>query len=296
VRFAVIPDPTTRALELRKGSADVAINAMATDTVLTLEKEPELQVLRAPGTIVTYLAFNLRDPILKDVRVRQAIAFAIDRAPMINYLWRNSARPAASILPPESWAYDDDVQKYNYDPEHARQLLDAAGYPVINGVRFHMTMKTATEETGRLVAAVLQQQLRAVGIALDIRSFEFATFYSDVTHGEFQFYSLRWVGGNEDPDIFELVFDSNRFPPKGSNRGFYSNPRVDELIREGRRELDQNKRKQIYAELQQTLAKDLPYINLWYLDNVLVARKRVKNITIDPAGSYDFLRTAEIQQ
>jgi peptide/nickel transport system substrate-binding protein len=71
---------------------------------------------------------------------------------------------------------------------------------------------------------------------------------------------------------------------------------VDELIREGRRELDQNKRKQIYAELQQTLAKDLPYINLWYLDNVLVARKRVKNITIDPAGSYDFLRTAEIQQ
>jgi peptide/nickel transport system substrate-binding protein len=296
VRFSVIPDPTTRALELRKGSADIAINAMAADTVLTLEKDPNLQILRAPGTIVTYLAFNLRDPILKDARVRQAIAYAIDRKPMIEYLWRNTARPAASVLPPESWAYSDNVQKYDYDPGRANKLLDEAGYPATNGVRFHITMKTATEETGRLVAAVLQQQLRAVGIALDIRSFEFATFYSDVTHGEFQFYSLRWVGGNEDPDIFELIFDSNRFPPKGSNRGFYSNPRVDQLIDEGRHELDQNKRKQIYGELQQILAKDLPYINLWYLDNVLVARKRVKNIQLDPAGSYDFLKTADIQQ
>ena len=296
VRFAVIPDPTTRALELRKGSADIAINAMAADTVLTLEKDPNLQILRSPGTIMTYLAFNLRDPILKDARVRQAIAYAIDRKPMIEYLWRNTARPASSVLPPESWAYNDDVQKYDHDLERAKKLLDEAGYPATNGVRFHITMKTATEETGRLVAAVLQQQLRAVGIALDIRGFEFATFYSDVTHGEFQFYSLRWAGGNEDPDIFELIFDSNRFPPKGSNRGFYSNPRVDQLIDEGRHELDQSKRKQIYAELQQILAKDLPYINLWYLDNVLVARKRVKNIQLDPAGSYDFLKTAEIQQ
>jgi peptide/nickel transport system substrate-binding protein len=233
---------------------------------------------------------------LKDVRVRQAIAYAIDRGPLIRYLWHDYARPAASILPPESWAYDDHVQKYNYDPERSRQLLDAAGYREVNGVRFHIAMKTATEETGRLLAAVLQQQLSAVGIALDIRSYEFATFFSDVTHGEFQFYSLRWVGGNEDPDIFELIFDSNRFPPHGSNRGFYSNPLVDELISEGRHELDQNKRKQIYAGIQESLAKDEPYINLWYLDNVLVASRRVKNITLDPAGSYDFLKTAEIQQ
>lgn len=295
VRFAVVPDPTTRALELRKGSADVGINAFAADTMLALQKETKLQVLREPGTELQYLAFNLRDPILKDVRVRQAIAYAIDREPIIHYLWRDCARPAASILPPESWAYDENVQKYNYDPQHARQLLDEAGYPEIHGVRFHITMKTATEETGRLLAAFLQQQLSAVGIALDIRSFEFATFFSDVTHGEFQFYSLRWIGGNEDPDIFEYVFDSNRFPPHGVNRGFYANSRVDELIAKGRHELDVKKRGQIYAEIQQILATDEPYINLWYLDNVLVASPRVKNIALDPSGSYDFLKTAEIQ-
>lgn len=294
VRFAVVPDPTTRALELRKGSADVGINAFAPDTVLALEKQTSLQVLRAPGTELQYLAFNLSDPVLKDVRVRQAIAYAIDRGPLITSLWRNYARPAASVLPPESWAYDDQVKKYNYDPERARQLLDAAGYPAVNGVRFHIVMKTATEETGRLLAAVLQQQLRAVGITLDIRSFEFATFFSDVTHGEFQFYSLRWVGGNEDPDIFEYVFDSHRFPPFGVNRGHFANPRVDELIAEGRQDLDQSKRKQTYAELQEILAQQEPYINLWYLDNVLIASKRVSNLTLDPAGSYDFLKTAEI--
>lgn len=117
VRFAVVPDPTTRALELRKGSADIVSNSLSSDMVLALQKEPNLEVQHAPGTVVAYLAFNLRDPILRDVRVRHALAYAIDRRPMIQYLWRDLAHPAASILPPQSWAYDADVPKYDYDPE-----------------------------------------------------------------------------------------------------------------------------------------------------------------------------------
>jgi len=294
VRLAVVPDPTTRALELRKGSADIASNALTFDTVLTLQREPALQVERAPGTILSYMAFNLRDPILKDARVRQAIAYAIDRRPLIQYLGRGFVRPADSVLPPESWAYNDDVPHYDYNPARARQLLDTAGYPAVRGLRFHLTMKTSTEESTRLLAAVLQQQLREVGIALDIRTFEFATFFSDVTHGEFQFYSLRWIGGNEDPDIFEYVFHSAKFPPNGANRSFYSNPRVDALVDRARSELDQNTRRQLYAELQRVLADDLPYINLWYYDNVLVHTKRVQNLTLNPSGNYDFLKTAEL--
>jgi peptide/nickel transport system substrate-binding protein len=294
VRFMVVPDSTTRALELRKGSADVAINALAPDTVVTLQRDPSLRVLQGPGTVLAYVAFNLRDPILQDVRVRQAIAYALDRRPHIHYLWRDAARPAASVLPPESWAYDANVPQYLYDPEKARQLLDAAGYPVVNGVRFHLTMKTSTEESSRAMAAVFQQQLRDVGIALDIRSFEFATFFSDVTHGEFQMYSLRWVGGNEDPDIFGYAFHSSSIIPKGANRQYYSNPRVDSLIDAARIEADQNARKQDYAAIQQILAEDVPYIDLWYFDNVLVYSSRVKNLQLNPSGNYDFLRTAEL--
>ena len=293
VRFAVVPDPTTRALELRKGSADVAINALTADTVLALEREPNLKIERGPGTILSYLAFNTRDPVLQDVRVRQAIAYAVDRGPLLQYIWRGFAQPALSVLPPQSWAYDANVATYPHDPEKARQMLDAAGYNLRDGVRFHLTMKTSTEESTRLLAAVLQQQLRDVGIALDIRTFEFATFFADVTRGAFQFYSLRWIGGNEDPDIFE-TFHSHRFPPNGTNRGFYSNPRLDDLINQARRETDQNARKQIYDEVQRILAQDEPYINLWYFDNVLVHTRRVENLTLNPSGNYDFLKTAEI--
>jgi peptide/nickel transport system substrate-binding protein len=292
VRFTVVPDATTRGLELRKGSADIASNAFGADPVLTLQREPRLVVQRAPGSVMTYLALNCRDPILQDVRVRRALAYAIDRRPMVQYLWQNFVRPAFSVLPPESWAYNPDVPQYNYDPARARSLLDEAGYPAVNGVRFHLTMKTSTEESPRLIASVLQQQLREVGIVLDIRTFEFATFFADVTHASFQMYSLRWVGANEDPDIFEYVFHSSKFPPHGANRTFYSNPRLDTLIDKARSELDQNARKQLYAEIQMIVAQDVPYINLWYLDNVVVHSKRVTGIALNPSGNYDFLKTA----
>jgi peptide/nickel transport system substrate-binding protein len=295
VRFAVVPDATTEALELRKKSADLTINSLTPDTVITLEREPFLAVEHAPGTEIQYLGFNLRDPILKDVRVRQAIAYALDRRPMIQYLWGGWAQPARSVLPPQSWAYNGDVPAYDHDPDKARALLDAAGYPAVNGVRFHLTMKTSTTESTRLMAAVIQQQLREVGIVLDIRSFESATFLADVIHGAFQLYGLRWVGGNQDPDIF-YVFHSSRFPPSGANRGRYSNPKVDGLIDQARREVDQAKRKSTYAELQLILADELPYIDLWYLDNVLVHNKRVRNLQLNSAGNYDFLRTAELVQ
>jgi len=295
VRFAVVPDATTQALELRKGSADVAINASySPDTVITLEREKNLGIERGGGTRLAYLGFNLRDPILKDARVRQAIAYALDRQPMIDYLWRGQSQPARSVLPPQSWAYDGDVPAYDHDAAKANQLLEAAGYPMVNGVRFHITMKTSTDENTRLMVAVMQQQLREVGIALDIRSYEFATFFSDVQHGAFQMYGLRWIGGNEDPDIFGYAFQSSRFPPNGANRAFYSNAKVDALIDQARREVDASVRKPLYREVQRIVADDLPYINLWYLDNVLVHTRRVRNLKLNPAGNYDFLRTAEL--
>jgi peptide/nickel transport system substrate-binding protein len=295
VRFAVVPDETTEALELRKGSADIAINAFLTpDTVATLARNPDLVVETGSGTRLAYLGFNLRDPILNDVRVRQAIAYALDRGPMIQYLWRGQAQPARSVLPVQSWAYNGDVPAYSHDPEKAKQLLDGAGYLPVNGVRFHMTMKTSTDANTRLMVAVMQQQLREVGIALDIRSFEFATFFSDVQRGAFQMYGLRWIGGNEDPDIFEYAFHSSKFPPNGANRNYYSNPKVDALIDRARREIDPDVRKPLYAEIQQILAQDLPYVNLWYLDNVVVHTKRVSNLKLNPAGNYDFLRSVEL--
>ena len=298
VRFKVVPDATTRALELRKGSADAEINALPADMLPVLERQPNLLIERSPGTAYQYLALNLRDPILRDVRVRQAVALAINRAPIIESLWHGMARPANSILPPQHWAYFAGAHSYDYDPAAAARLLDEAGYPVrADGVRLHLMMKTSTDETTRLLSAVLQQQLRAVGIALDIRSYEFATFYSDVTRGAFQLYSLRWVGGsNQDPDVFENVFDTASFAPKRANRGFYSNPEADRLIALGRRSVDIPTRTEAYHNLQAVLNQDLPYIHLWWADNVVVHTRRLTGLTISPAGNYDFLRTARLAE
>jgi len=107
-------------------------------------------------------------------------------------------------------------------------------------------------------------------------------------------YGLRWIGGNEDPDIFEYAFHSAKIPPAGANRVYYSNPRVDELIDQARREIDPAVRKPLYAQVQQQVAEDVPYFNLWYLDNVMVHTSRVRNIKLNPAGNFDFLRTAEL--
>jgi peptide/nickel transport system substrate-binding protein len=296
VRFNVVPDATTRALELRKGSADAEINALPGDMIPALARQPQLVVDRAPGTSYQYLAMNLRDPILKNELVRQALAYAIDRPPLIHYLWHDMARPANSILPPRHWAYDAGAKQYPHDLAKARALLDEAGYPAgADGMRFHLVMKTSTDESTRLLCAVLQQQLRQAGVALDIRSYEFATFYADVVKGAFQLYSLRWVGGsNQDPDVFENVFDTASFAPKRANRGYYSNPEVDRLIAIGRRSVDEPERAAAYAAIQKILNRELPYVHLWWADNVLVRTRRLENVHLSPAGNYEFLRDATL--
>jgi peptide/nickel transport system substrate-binding protein len=298
VRFAVVPDTITRVLELRKGSADVEINALTADMVGSLRAERGLIVEQAPGTSVQYLGFNLRDPVLTDLRVRQAIAYAIDVRPVIEYLWHNTVRPVASVIPPVHWAYDSTLHPYPRDVQKAKELLQEAGYSTEVGKRIHLVMKTSNaDETSRLLAMILQQQLRDVGIDLEVRTFEFATFYADVVKGAFQMYTLRWVGGaNQDPEIFEYILDSKSFAPRRANRSYYSNPQVDGWIEQARIELDQEKRQQIYAKIQQQALRDLPSLNLWTLDNVVVHTARVRNVHPDPAGNYDFLREAEIAE
>lgn len=226
VEFKVVPDATSRALELRKGSADVEFNALTADMVATLAEVKSLGIARAPGESYQYLAFNLENRALTWA-VRQAIANGIDREAMIQYLWRGMARPADSVLPPENWAHAQGLAVYPYNPSEARKLMDEAGlHPGPDGVRLRLVMKTSTDQTARELAAALQAQLRKIGVALEIRPFEFATFYADINRGSFDLYSLRWISGNDDPDILSYLFDSRRAPPDGANRGHYTNPEV----------------------------------------------------------------------
>jgi peptide/nickel transport system substrate-binding protein len=295
VRFSVVPDAITASLELEKGSGDVAINSLPMDALPVLAARPNLRVDTSTGTELQYLNFNLRDPLLSDARVRQAIACAIDRGLIIQTLMHGHAQPAASMLPANHWAWTGDVDRYNYDPARAERLLDESGHPRgEGGVRLHLAMKTSNQEETRLLAAVLQQQLARVGIALDLRSYETATFYSDVRRGAFQMYSLRWIGGNEQPDIFNYVFSTASFSPAGANRSHYSNAKVDALLDDAAQNIDTARRRTDYVEAQQILARDLPAFNLWYLDTIVVHSRRLNHVEPSASGSYSFLETAEL--
>jgi peptide/nickel transport system substrate-binding protein len=297
IRFEVVPDTITSALELQKGSADLASNVLTFDMVHTLETRPNLKVESGPGSPVVYVTFNVTDPLLKDRRVRQAVACAIDRQTIVDSIWRGQARLANTLLPTGHWAAatNDQLAQYPHDLMRAQQLLDEAGFPADkDGVRMRLTLKTSTDGTTRLMAAVLQQQLRAAGIRLEIRSAEFGTFYSDVTKGAFQIYALRWIGSNEDPDIFRYAYGSGSFPPKGGNRGRYSSLRVDALLAEASASSDRAVRKKDYLEVQRILAEDLPGIPLWYPNNELVHTRRIGNLRPLASGNFDFLREAEV--
>ena len=298
VRFEVIPDTITTALEMKKGSGDVESNVLTLDMVHALQGLPNLRTESGPGAFVLYANFNVTDPALRDPRVRQAIACSIDKDALIAALWRGQARPAETLLPPGHWAVADNatLPQYTHDVARAIRLLDEAGLkPDKNGIRLRFTLKTSTDETTRLEAQAMQEEMRAAGIELSLRSSEFATFYSDITKGAFQMYILRWIGSNEDPDIFRYTSASSMFPPKGGNRGHYSNARVDALLQEANASTDQDVRRRDYIEVQQILANDLPAIPLWYPNNEVVHSTRLTNVTLNPGGSFDFLRTAELR-
>jgi peptide/nickel transport system substrate-binding protein len=292
VRFRIVPDAVVRALELRKGSADLEMSSLSPDIIPVLARQPDLAVTDRTGTNFSYLSFNLEDAVLSHREIRQALAFATDREALIRYLLGGQAKLAAGVLPPDHWAAEANVAQYAYDPARAEQVLDAAGFPrKPDGVRLRLTLKCSTEEQARLIGAALQEQWRRVGIELEIRPLELATLFSDVAKGNFQMTYQRWVGANTDPDFFEYAFSSKRFPPDGANRGHYRNARIDALTDQIRVEMNQEKRKEQCSEVQRILADDLPYLPLWFNDVVSVHRRSLGPLEPPSTGNYNFLAT-----
>lgn len=295
ILFKVIPEDTVRMLALKKGDVQFVLNGLPPDALDALKDDRNLVVERGPGTTYSYLGFNLRDPILKVHAVREAIARAIDRDAIVTGVYRGQARPATGLLPPGHWAYEGDVPTYPYDPAAARRLLDEAGFPDPEGPapRFALTYKTSQNQLTRRIGEVLQEQLAQVGIQVTVRSYEWGTFYADIKSGNFQLYTLSWVGVT-DPDIYNYAFDSRSVPPDGANRGRYANPELDALLAQGRTEGDREKRRAIYARVQRIVARDLPYVSLWHPESVLVRDRRLTGFVLSPVGDYTSLAHARM--
>ena len=295
VVLRIVPDEVMRGLELRKGTIDLVINDVSPDILHGLRGEDELQTTTAPGVDYQYIGINLSDPALRDVRVRRALTHAIDRQAIVDYLRRGLARPADGLIPPIAWAHEPGLTSYAFDPARARQLLDEAGYPDPDGdgpaARLRFTLKTSNIEFNRLQAAVVQQDLAHVGVALDVRTYEFATLFADVIAGNFQLYFLQWSGGAmADPDILRRAFHSSQAPPIGFNRGRFSNAEVDALLDEAATSLDPFRRHAAFAQVQRVLAREVPYVSLWHKTNFAIAQRDLAGLRLSPIADFHFLQ------
>lgn len=298
--FKTIRDDNSRLLALVGGSGDLTQNTISQLLIDAVEKQPRLKVDHVHSSVYSYLLFNNDDPILKDVRVRRAIAYAIDRQTIIHTKLHDYAVAATGMLPTFHWAYEKDVPSYDFDPARAKRLLDEAGYPDPDGdgplPRFTIIYKTSNNKLRVQIATVIAEMLRQVGIGVELRINEFATLFADLKRGNFQM-SLMQIPEIAEPDLYINFFESHRIPTRdnldaGGNRERYRNEEIDKLIIEGRRTVDREGRKRIYAQIQRIIAGDVPVVSLWHEDNIAAMRKNVEGFKMLPTAQLSGLASA----
>ncbi|MEE9331012.1 MAG: ABC transporter substrate-binding protein [Methylophilaceae bacterium] len=275
ITFTEVKDPTVRVLKLMRGEADLLQGDLPPELVKYIQKNPEIKVMTAQGANYSYLGLNMQDPILKQLKVRQALAYAIDRQVIIDKVMVSHTRLADAILPPEHYAGNAKLEAYTYKPEKAKQLLQEAGVQL----PLKLVYKTSTDAQRVRLATILQAQMATAGIDLEIRSLDWGTFFEEVKQGKFQLYGLTWVG-IKTPEIYSKVFGSAYTPPNGFNRGRYTDAKLDQLLR-----------KEDWPEVTERIHAQLPYIPLWYEGQSAAMRQEVQHYLPKPDGNWDDLVT-----
>jgi peptide/nickel transport system substrate-binding protein len=300
VVYRIIPDQSTIFLELKAQNID-----MAGLTPIQYRRQTEYPAFqkafhryRYLANAYGYLGFNLRDARFRDKRVRQAIAHAIDKQEIIEGVLLGLGRPAVGPYKPGTWWYKEDVKAFRFDPERAKALLAEVGWKPNgegllerDGRVFSFTIRTNQGNAVRQqTAEIIQRRLRAVGIDVRIHVVEWAAFLNTfIRKRDFEAIILGW-GLGLDPDQYE-IWHSSKTGPEELNHISYGNPKADELLEAGRRTFDQEKRKAIYAELQDILADDQPVIFLYVPDALPVVASRVRGIEPAPAGiAHNFIK------
>jgi peptide/nickel transport system substrate-binding protein len=257
------------------------------------------------GSNLNLLTINCSQPPLNDVRVRQALAHAIDREGLIRDLLLGQGKIAHAILPEESWAYSAG-QTYAFDPAGAKKLLDEAGFkdPDGDGPQLRFTKPIVFKVSGSSVAAknyagVIQNYLKNVGVPVSIETAELNTLFDELRRGNFQIFYGQWVGGNQDPIFYKDLFATSEIPTEtraSRNRSRYSNKELDALIEQAINTFDREKGKQLYARIQEIISRDVPVLPLWYQANIVIAQKRVGNINVNASGDWGFVKNLTVTE
>ncbi len=289
VNIKIVKSEKTRLAKLQTGELDIVQNLISRDLIRTIEKKyPKLKVQKKPALKTTYIGFNVRDDILKHRLVRQAITHAIDREPIIRHILGGLALPAITLIPPSSPYFNKKIKPLSFDVAAANQLLDQAGFPRKGPYRFTISYKTTTDSTRLQIAKAIASQLKKVGIKVKVESMEWGRFSQDVAAGRVQMWGLKWIGF-KDPDIYRYAFATESIPPNGGNRGYYSNPQLDQLLAQGRKTSPPEQRRNTYDKVQEIISRDCPYVFLWHEENFVVLNKEVKGFQLYADGRFSSL-------
>ena len=301
VRVRQIADMNALQAELQSERVDIAPmpTSLSPDAVMRLQQDPSLQVKAFPGSNIALLTINTSSAPLDNVKVRQAIEYAIDRENLLKNLVLGFGKLAHSIIPEESWSYSPG-QTYSFDPARAKQLLDEAGFRDPDGdgprLRFDKPIVfklSSSSIAGRQYAGVIQNSLKQVGIPVEIQTPEQNTLFDELKRGNFQMSYTQWVGGNQDPIFYKDLFATSEIPTEkrpARNRSRYSNKELDALLDEAVNTFDRQKAKGLYVKVQDIVSRDVPVIPLWYQSNIVIARKNVQNIQVNASGDWGFIR------
>ena len=306
LRARVISDSNAMQAELRAGRVDMAPlpTSLSPDAIQSLSQDPNLTVQKFNGSNLNLLTLNTAEAPLDNVKVRQAIAYAIDRESMIRDLLQGQGTIAHSILPQESWAYVSGTT-YKFDPAMAKKLLDEAGLRDSDGdgpqMRFAKPLVfriSGSSAAARQYAGVIQNYLKEVGIPVSIETSEFNVMLESLRRGQFQMTYGQWVGGNQDPIFYRDLFASSEIPTEtraSRNRSRYSNPELDKILEEAANTYDHAKAKPLYEKAQEIISRDSPIFPLWYQANMVIARKNVGNIHVNASGDWGFVKDVTVQ-
>lgn len=299
VRIRIIPDQATMFLELKNMNLDQSALTPQQFAFQTKSSEFEKRFSKYRYTdfVYTYLGFNLSDPLFQDVRVRRALAHAVDTRAIIDGVLFSLGTTATGPFHPKTWYYNSSVSPPEFNLDRANALLDEAGWVKRNaeGIRmkgdrpFQFTVLTNQgNNQRRQVAEILVESFRKIGVKMEIRTLEWSTFINEfIDKRKFQAVILGWSLGL-DPDQYD-IWHSSRTGPKEFNFVGYRNPEVDRLLELGRRTFSQEERARIYHRIHELIAGDQPYIFLYIPDSLVAVHRRARGIVLKPAGiSYNF--------
>ncbi|GAC1444068.1 MAG: peptide-binding protein [Vulcanimicrobiaceae bacterium] len=282
--FRIVINDQARIEAMEEGAADVDDTIGASGYQILKTDRADVELLHVPDLYVYFNYINLKRPGLADREVRRAMMYGWDREGLTKGFARGDAEVATSILPSalKDW-YLPKVRTYPYDPARARRTLDAAGWRpgpdgvrAKHGVRLAYTFLLPGSGSGATqdFAAIFQADMRAIGIAIDISSIDYATFLDKTQSGQFDLANSGW-GGVPDPDQ-QTLLDSTQTPPNGNNEMYYKNAAVDRDVREGIKLIDKTRRKPYYDDMQRRIAEDVPVLYYQYVFYRTAISKRVK--------------------